>query len=323
MKCCRICSSEKVFEVGSFRPYLDRAFVVYDCSECGCRFTETDECVYEKMHSSAPSVYCSHRYAEDNASKNFKNGPLELRKHLCRTLKNRFVIESIESESNIRSILEVGCSRGYLTAYFILKGYDILGTDIAESAVASAARAFGDHFAVYGRVDLSTMGPFDAAYHVGTIGCVESPIDMTRELLSLLRPGGILLFNSPDVEACREMGGIWIAGAAPPDLVTLFDKEFWLKYFGDLAEVSVSFEPFNGYGNAMKVFCRLLGRPYLKEPHRKFLENEEAVGGYSIRRLMPGRVREMIRSGIGAIGSARIFPRYSTELGIYVAMRKR
>jgi len=323
VKVCRICSSSEVIRVGSYRPYLDLEFVVFDCAECGCRFTRGDESVYEKMHWSKHSPYCSHIYAADKAWEYFEKGPIHLRKYLLKTTKNRFVIGAIESEINIRSILEVGCSRGYLTSYFILRDYNVLGIDLSESAIRSAVRAFGDHFAVAGRENLSSMAPFDAIYHVGTIGCVESPIDLTYELLSLLRSGGVLFFNAPDRRACVEMGEIWLAGTAPPDSVTLFSREFWPKHFGHLADVSVTCEPFDGYGNAIKVFRRLLGRPYLKAARVNFLENDEALGTGSIKHWVPGPLRDMVKSGIAAIGSSRVFPRYSAEFGIYVTMRKK
>ena len=40
--------------------------------------------------------------------------------------------------------------------------------------------------------------PYDFIYHVGMIGCVSDPVKLTRELLALLKPGGILLFNAPN-----------------------------------------------------------------------------------------------------------------------------
>ena len=52
-------------------------------------------------------------------------------------------------------------------------------------------------------------------------------------------PGGILLFNAPNVQVVRKGGGAWIDGSLPPDLVTLFDPPAWKRYFSDLAEVEV------------------------------------------------------------------------------------
>ena len=59
-----------------------------------------------------------------------------LRKELSKIAKYKFVIESVESYPRSSRLLEIGCARGFLTSYFILAGYDIVGTDISPEAIA-------------------------------------------------------------------------------------------------------------------------------------------------------------------------------------------
>ena len=125
------------------------------------------------------------------------------------------------------SILEVGCSRGYLAAYSILAGRRIRGVDVSAEAVQAARASFGDYFAVAGTPEATTAAPFDFIYHVGLIGCVADPLAMTRGLLSMLKPGGQLIFNAPNKDALRFPNQLWIDSAPPPDLVTLFPPGFW------------------------------------------------------------------------------------------------
>jgi SAM-dependent methyltransferase len=147
------------------------------------------------------------------------------------------VIESIESDESIKKVLEIGCSRGYLSAYFVLGGWDIVATDISVSAIDAARNAFGDYFYLAGVPIIKKWAPYDAIFHVGTIGCVEDPIREIENQLELLRPGGILVFNAPNLDFCRKNGRIWVQSTTPPDLVTLFPPQFWQETFNSLAHV--------------------------------------------------------------------------------------
>ena len=98
-------------------------------------------------------------------------------------------------------------------------GRPILGIDVSPEASTSARASFGDHFAV--GLD-AAQPPYDVIYHVGLIGCVDDPIALTRRLLAMLKPGGLLLFNAPNRDALGLDGQLWLDSAPPPDLVTLF-----------------------------------------------------------------------------------------------------
>jgi SAM-dependent methyltransferase len=165
-----------------------------------------------------------------------------LRDRLGRNPKNRFIIDSAEGGADPENILEMGCGRGYLTSYFIARGLHILGVDVAPSAVNWAKEAFGDHFVLDDDPRVGEGAPYDLIYHVGTIGCVEAPLEFTHNLLSLTRPGGRVLFNAPNVQSCRGRGMAWIDGSFPPDLVTLFDPGIWPRYFAGMADVEVVVE---------------------------------------------------------------------------------
>jgi SAM-dependent methyltransferase len=112
-----------------------------------------------------------------------------------------------------------------------------LGVDVSAEAVESARLAFGDHFALAGSAVILSEAPYDVIYHVGMIGCVADPIGLTSQLLAMLKPGGKLLFNAPNRQACTFRGQLWIDSAPPPDVVTLFPPGFWKQRFSDTADV--------------------------------------------------------------------------------------
>src|SRR5205814_1852125 len=78
---------------------------------------------------------------------------------------------------------------------------------------------------------LQLGAPYDIIYHVGMIGCVADPIELTKQLLAMLTPHGRLLFNAPNRQSCSLRGQLWLDSAPPPDLVTLFPPGFWKRQF--------------------------------------------------------------------------------------------
>ena len=240
---CRLCQSSQVSRIGEVEFVTGFAWPVWDCPACGCRFTRHEGNVYDTLHLQAGSCYSRYREIAAAIKPIFDRGDIKaLRAELSRTAKYRFIIDKLSELDQPARLFEVGCARGFLTSYFILSGYDILGVDVSEDAIDSAVEMFGKHFALSGAAAIETPAPYDAIYHVGTIGCVADPVGMTEQLLGLLKPGGLLLFNSPNRDACNQRGQLWFDSAPPPDVVTLFKPGFWRKRFSRIAEVNEEVE---------------------------------------------------------------------------------
>lgn len=239
MNTCRICGSTSASAGRHFRPYTDFKTTLYDCNDCGCRFANRDEFVYEQLHSSKSS-YSAHQNLGKQAKAIFDRRDVGgLAKFLRKTEKNRLILEHLDSAQDCNRVLEFGCSRGYLSSYAILLGKEFYGIDVSETALAAARTNFGDHFHPESMADTFPDGYFDLIYHVGTIGCVNDPIGFIKNQIRLLRRGGTLLFNAPNLDACHPLGLEWLTGTTPPDLVTLFPSGFWMRQFSNLADVSV------------------------------------------------------------------------------------
>lgn len=240
---CRICTASAVSEIGKVEYYSGFSWGVFDCLSCGCRFTRHDESIYNWLHSKPASIYGLYRGLADKCKDLFDQGDLAgLKRELCKTAKYKFVIDALERRPRNASMLEVGCGRGCLTSYFILAGCEIIGTDVSVEAILGARAAFGDHFFSADSTAIQDRAPYDAIYHVGTIGCVSDPLCLTRDLLKLLKPGGQLLFNAPNADSCWLRGQLWIDAAPPPDVVTLFRRGFWRKHFSTVADVAEDVE---------------------------------------------------------------------------------
>lgn len=242
MTACRVCGSSRLSYLGSVEYLEGYTAEVYDCAECGCRLAPHDADVHQRFHRE-PVLSYYHDYVataercRDLFAAADRDG---LRRELSREAKNRFIIDHLTAIPLSANILEVGCSRGSLSALFVLEGRRIFGVDVSPEAVDAARAAFGPHFAVAGGGEIDARAPYDVIYHVGLIGCVADPIAFTRSLLSRLRPGGMLLFNAPNRAALRWANQLWIDSAPPPDLVTLFSDRFWRQYFDRDADVRVT-----------------------------------------------------------------------------------
>ena len=316
---CRICKSAQVKEIGNYTPYKEYSFVVYDCLNCGCRFVWRGGDIYETLHRLDQSPYSFHKDIAAKVKEWFDYGKLtEMYEYLTVFPKNKFIIDAIAKLEGPKIILEIGCSLGYLTAYHIISGHEILGVDISPTAVSEASARFGNHFRVIDDNNFARLGTFDVVYHVGTIGCVDDPIGFTRAILDSLKVGGKLFFNCPDVEAAREMKAIWNKGTPPPDLITLFKDSVWRELFAKDVEVNISYDPYDVKANIYKYIDKLLRRPYLIETP------EISISQIKLReaeRITPAILKKLFQI-LSQVNLWNVFPRHVLEIGMFVTMTK-
>jgi len=287
------------------------------------------------MHSESGSVYNNYRGLLDESTKAFRGRDANaLKQVLSRASKYKFIIDQVERRPRNAQLLEIGCSRGYLTSYFILSGYQVKGVDISKSAVESARDAFGDHFVLEGDPSIEGGAPYDVIYHVGTIGCVADPLGLTRRLLRLLRPGGCLLFNSPNLESCWLAGQLWIDASPPPDVVSIFPPGFWRNHFAKEAQVEEQIENCDEDKALAIGLSRLFGRRWKKPVPISLDQSSDRYLTGNVSNRMNGQ-RRRFRDDAGQVfekstlklgqktGLARLAPARTAEFGIFVKMTRR
>jgi len=321
---CRICGSASVATVGRVEFYSGFPAQIWDCRDCGCRFADDPGPIHDVLHAEASSSYSVYREMAEASKRYFERGDLvKLRASLAIHRKYAFVMDAIDAGPKESAVLEVGCSRGHLTAYFILAGYDILGIDISPHAAKAAELNFGHHFALAGSSAITEREPYDVVFHIGTIGCVSDPLAFTRSLLAKLRPGGRLLFNAPNADACWLGDQLWVDGAYPPDLLTLFRKGFWTKHFSEEADVVESVEPCLPENGALIALKQLAGQKWtVPQP----LPIEAGINDLREGRTKPRadpwyNVARAVRRAPSLL--LRMFPRQPDPFGLFVTMTKR
>jgi SAM-dependent methyltransferase len=326
---CRICGSGNAKEIGEVEYYLSFAWPIYDCTACGCRFTRHDNSIYEWLHRQSGSSYALYRELLEKCKRFFDAGDIDrLRTELCANSKYRWIIEAIEQRGKSDAILEVGCSRGYLTSYFILAGYNVLGADVSAEAINAARAAFGDFFETSNSALTQQRAPYDAIYHVGMIGCVADPVGMTHQLFDLLKPGGQLLFNAPNVEACSLKAQLWIDASPPPDVVTLFRPGFWSDQFSSHAKGLEEIE-MSSPEHSFVIGLRKLAGCHWHKPTP--IPLEQSADDFKMSRVrnhhVSNRMWNIFERGMVGIargtGVAKLVPPQPTPFGLFVTMTKK
>jgi SAM-dependent methyltransferase len=320
---CRVCGSALVRTAGVVEYFAGYAWTVYDCDACGCRFTQHDATVYSVLHKfGATSYYAEYRELEAECRSLFEQRNQEALKNvLCQTSKYRFIIDNVASEPASSRLLELGCSRGYLTSYFVLRGRDVLGVDVAEEPVESARAAFGKHFELAGSPRVDRGVPYDVIYHVGMIGCVGDPVGLTKQLLAMLKPGGRLLFNAPNRGALYLRDQLWLDTAPPPDLVTLFPEGFWKRHFSNGTDVIERVELLPEDSTVAVSLGSMCGRRWRKPVPQPLAP--AGILGHTWTQQVTGCWRIFERATLKAsrlTGLAVLAPQRPSDFGLFVQM---
>jgi len=312
---CKICNSNQIKGLDNFIPYSDKewSFEVLECEECSTRFVLRDNSVnyHEELHSNDDSPYIAHY----SMAKNIKTLLDENLEECESILKNKSsviakVLKYISSKDKNISILEIGCSTGYTTAYIQKIGYtNMLGIDISSSAIDYASSTFGNFYALKEKEK-----KYDVIFHTGLIGCVDEPIDFLNHYLNLLTTHGVMFFNAPNVASVQETDELWVS-TPPPDLIYLFEKNVFCKVLdkkynivvsNTLTPISILRKHINRYKNKKN---NLYPRTFYKKdkknviPANKFFKN-------------------MVSSVVNIFVKLKILKHYSDDYGIIVKIEK-
>jgi SAM-dependent methyltransferase len=196
----------------------DRPFDVVRCRRCGLARLNPRPDVSELSRIYPPSYYAYHL---SDASDAAARGSV-VRRFTERAKARRYqrrllgIVDRLEASPGPIRLLDVGCADGRLLDWYRESAagdrLETYGIDISEAAVG-AARAKG-HRAVAGRFELDTElpeGTFDVilAFHV--IEHVDDPAAFARRAAALLRPGGIFVVATPNIDSvdARRFGRYW------------------------------------------------------------------------------------------------------------------
>jgi SAM-dependent methyltransferase len=304
--------------LSDFKPYKDKewSFEIFNCSNCGSRFAMRNPAInyYEMLHSGS-----SYRYHFDIAAKVkhfLKINRLDKCEHYLKKAGYKYsrVIDFIREKSRPLSILEIGCSTGFMTAFLRASGHDADGIDISEAAISHAKSTFGPFYSLS-----PSKTHYDLIFHVGVIGCVENPKEFLGEYLKLLKPEGEMIFNAPNVTSPEQLNELWVS-TPPPDLIYLFSEKSFQYLVNDQFNLRVG-RVYTRSESIKKNIKVLLNIKYNKFP----------VNFHSDSNKTKNKVINFIKNSVKAFSWSlceifyplRIFREYENEYGFIVTINKK
>ena len=110
-------------------------------------------------------------------------------------------IDGYLSGHDIKDVLDLGCGPGFFTLALGSRGYRIVGVDYSDKMIAEARKNATDRnidaeFAVMDAQDLGFLdSSFDLVISRNLFWCLEHPETAYREVLRVLRPGGMAIIS--------------------------------------------------------------------------------------------------------------------------------
>lgn len=161
-----------------------------------CKVISCGFCTHEYTHSALifnPELYSDEYFVESHKNW-FANPNLELFEFLHNKIS--FNINTNKPSGSIR-LLDVGCGKGALLAYFASKDcYSLTGIDICDPD-PGLPQSVTTH--KIGVEDYRPVELFDVVVSTLAIEHVSDPEKMIRNIFSFLKPGGIALIVTNDV----------------------------------------------------------------------------------------------------------------------------
>lgn len=205
-----------------------------------------------------------------------------------------------------KRILDIGCSGGYLLAYFRKMGWDALGIEPSKK-VADYAKAKGIDVInmPFEDTDTDTMGRFDAINMAFVLEHTLNPIEICKRCYLLLRKGGIVCVEVPNdfnpfqmvVKGVLKKPSYWIAY---PDHINYFNHmslEKMMRRIGFKLLLEEGTFP-------MELFI-LMGDDYIENDriglrsHKKRMRFEKILYNSGFNNLKRSLYRSLAQHGIG------------------------
>ncbi len=179
--------------------YRVEGFEIMRCPRCGLVFIVDDQAPDQLADLYSGDYYeTRHTYYFENAVANpgagVDNANLDEFRDALRMLG--------ELNGGRGRLLDVGCAIGIFLAIAQNAGWQVAGVDVSEYAVRRAREMFSVD-ARHGALDQAGFpdGHFDVVTMWDVIEHVEDPVALLRDAARVLKPGGLLLVNTPNEAA--------------------------------------------------------------------------------------------------------------------------
>lgn len=249
---CNLCGSDRQKPFSETRDYISgETFRVVRCEECGLVYVDPQPPL-ENLHRYYPVI---HQMAPPAAYER-----LDARGRVR-------AVKRIAGHSPSR-ILDIGCGKGLLLKALSDCGWSVAGTEMSESSCAYAnsigvpvfAGAIGDAPFEHESFDVITL------FHV--LEHLPRPREALSIILELLRPGGILIVEVPNIGSwyARLFGNDWFHYDVPRHLYHFDTRTLTriLRTSGfSIIETSTRNLQYDAFGAVQSTLNRILDKPNL------------------------------------------------------------
>ena len=190
---CPVCHNQNINHILTAEDFLvtREKFQIYSCQNCGLRFTNP-----RPNDDQLAGYYDSDEYiSHSNEGSSLINGLYKI----ARTFTLRRKRKLIESLSQSKRLLDVGCGTGHFIDYCQQHDWQVSGVEPNEIARTQAE----EKTKIVIRQDLSEVA--DTSFQVITLWHVLEHLpnleQTMNQLKSLLAPGGVIIIAVPNFEA--------------------------------------------------------------------------------------------------------------------------
>jgi SAM-dependent methyltransferase len=293
-------------------------FQIYTCSNCGSRFALRNPEInyYEILHTTPHSSYSYHYDIATKVKYFLKTGQHDKCGDYLRKASYKYgeVIDFVKQKSKPLSILEIGCSTGFMTAFFRFLGYDAEGIDISNAAIDYATSTFGSFYSLSPSAE-----SYDLIFHLGLIGCVDNPKEFLSNYLRLLKSGGEMVFNAPNVKSPEQLNELWVS-TPPPDLVYLFHENSFRHILNDQFGVEIR-KVYTKGEVTNKNIKKCFSKKYINYPINFRIDSNKPNRRIII--LLRRFLKEIILLLCGILYDLNIFKKYENEYGLIVTINRK
>lgn len=215
MTTCNLCGSNNDFELFITIPKLERKIV--KCKNCGLVFAypinrsfltfdfEDEEQREQKYHQMRLAAEEEGKFDEDMIK----------REEVIRTLHFKNRKEEIERYVKTGKLLDIGCGRGFFLANFTGSSIDCFGIEPRRRISEEAKKRVGENKIFCGTLKEANLpdSHFDIVTMINLIEHLPSPKETLKEVNRIMKNGGLLFIETPNVESTvpKILGKRWHA----------------------------------------------------------------------------------------------------------------
>ena len=221
---CWLCGSERhrtLFYCEDYNWGIEGMFTYLKCRNCGLVFQDVSSRIHDTVEW-YPDFYGT--YAGKSS------GEVERR---IESNANRFRSAFLEKFCRHGSLFDVGCGSGFFLEHMRRRGWRVAGVERAREHVEFARKTLGIESILLGSwPDVQVPGlEWDVVSFIHTIEHFANPLEELSAARALLRKGGLVLVETPNVESwpARIFRKWWVALDAPRHL-NLFSRSTLEKY---------------------------------------------------------------------------------------------